>query len=76
MRMPTGAGTLADVKHSEFWSRMEHHLGSAYAGVWAREQSLLALGDRSVLEALDAGVAPKQVWRAVWSSLELPDSDR
>jgi hypothetical protein len=30
----------------------------------------------TVQEALDAGVPPKQVWRAVWSTLELPPSER
>ncbi len=55
---------------------MEHHLGPAYAGVWAREQSLPDLGGRCVVEALDEGVAPKVVWRAVWSALELPESER
>ncbi|CAN5211246.1 DUF3046 domain-containing protein [soil metagenome] len=64
------------MRHSEFWSRMQHHLGPAYAGVWAREQSLRELGGRSVIQALDEGEAPKRVWRAVWAALELPESQR
>ena len=28
------------------------------------------------LRALDAGVAPKQVWAAVWRALDLPASER
>ncbi len=30
------------------------------------------LGSRTVLEALDAGMSPKQVWSVVWRTLELP----
>ena len=67
---------LAPVRHSEFWSRMEHHLGSGYARVWAREQSLRELGGRTVEQALADGVPPKAVWRAVWAVLELPARER
>lgn len=55
---------------------MEAALGPAYARTWARQQVMADLGDRTVLEALDAGEAPKTVWRAVWERLELPDRDR
>jgi hypothetical protein len=34
------------------------------------------LGGRTAREALDAGVPPKEVWRAVWTALELPPVDR
>jgi hypothetical protein len=34
------------------------------------------LDGRTVDEALAAGVAPKQVWAAVWRTLELPPVDR
>jgi hypothetical protein len=55
---------------------MDKHLGGGYAAVWADQQVLAELGGRTVTEALDAGVAPKTVWRAVWSALELPPSER
>jgi hypothetical protein len=55
---------------------MDHHLGAAYARTWARDQVLPDLGERTVLQALDAGWDPKEVWRAVWRSLELPPSER
>jgi hypothetical protein len=67
---------LAPVKHSEFWSRMEHHLGGAYARVWAREQTLRGLDGRTVEQALEDGEQPKTVWRAVWAVLELPARER
>ena len=64
------------MRHSEFWERMDHHLGGAYARVWARTQVMADLDGRTATEALDAGVPPKQVWRAVHSRLELPAVDR
>ena len=55
---------------------MEHHLGTGYARVWARQQHLRDLDGRTVDEALAQGEPPKVVWRAVWASLELPARER
>jgi hypothetical protein len=55
---------------------MEHHLGGAYARVWAQQQVLASLDGRTVEEALAAGEPPRRVWRAVWQSLGLPAADR
>lgn len=64
------------MRYTEFWARMEHHLGPAYAATWASQQSLAELGHRTPIEALDSGVAAKDVWRAVHGALELPPSER
>ncbi len=64
------------MRHTEFWARIDHHLGSAYSRVWADQFVMSELGGRTVNEALDAGFEPKQVWRAVWAVLELPASER
>jgi hypothetical protein len=64
------------MRHTEFWARMEHHLGSAYSRTWAREQVLAGLGGRTVEQAMADGENPKSVWRAVWEALELPASER
>lgn len=64
------------MRHTEFWARMEHALGSSYAGTWSREQVLADLDGRTVREALDAGETPKRVWHAVWRALGLPPSER
>jgi hypothetical protein len=55
---------------------MDHHLGGAYARVWAREQVLRELDGQTVDQALESGESPQRVWRAVWGALELPDSER
>jgi hypothetical protein len=64
------------VKHTEFWSRLEDALGPAYARSWSSMYVLADLGGRTVDEALAAGVAPKEVWRAVWAALGLPARER
>lgn len=64
------------MRHTEFWSRMEHALGTAYFRVWAEQFVMADLGRRTAQEALDAGVPPKEVWAAVWRAQGLPASDR
>lgn len=61
---------------TEFWDRMDHALGQAYARHWADQTVLAELGGRTVDEALAAGEDPKWIWRVVWAALELPPSER
>ena len=62
--------------YTEFWTRMEKALGSGYYRSWADQQVLGTLEGRTVTEALDAGVPPRQVWRAVWQVLGLPEREK
>ena len=64
------------MRHSDFWLRMDQHLGYAYARVWADQHVMRALGGRTASEALDQGEDPKTVWRAVHATLDLPASER
>jgi hypothetical protein len=64
------------MRHTELWARLEGELGSAYAHAWAGQHVMAALDGRTVQEALEAGVAPKAVWRAVAETLSLPESQR
>ncbi|QGF24812.1 DUF3046 domain-containing protein [Raineyella fluvialis] len=64
------------MRETELWRRLEQQLGSGYARVWAEQQVMAALGSRTVVEALAAGVPPKTVWRACWEALELPLKER
>jgi hypothetical protein len=64
------------MRHTEFWARMEHALGPAYAYTWAEQHVLTDLRYRTVQEAIESGDPPKQVWRVVWAALELPLSER
>ena len=64
------------MRHTEFWSRLDHTLGRARSRTWAELFVLTELNSLTTVEALEAGVEPKQVWSAVWRALELPDSER
>lgn len=64
------------MRHSEFWERLERHLGAGYARVWAEQFVMGDLGHRTVQEALADGWTPKEVWAAAWLALELPVSER
>ncbi|MGQ0465683.1 MAG: DUF3046 domain-containing protein [Sporichthyaceae bacterium] len=61
---------------TDFWERMELQFGPAYAESFARDFVMADLGGRTVAEALDAGIDPKTVWRAVIDALDLPRSLR
>jgi hypothetical protein len=64
------------MRHTEFWARMEKALGAGYYETWADHFVMSELGGRTAREALAAGYAPKEVWRAVHRVLELPPSER
>lgn len=55
---------------------MDQALGQASARSWARLTVLSGLGGRTAEEALDAGVAPKEVWAEVHAFLGLPPTLR
>jgi hypothetical protein len=60
------------VRLSDFWERMEHHLGATYAHSYARDHVLSTLEGRTVEQALADGEDATRVWRAVVAALELP----
>lgn len=64
------------MRHTELWARLEAALGATYYRSWAKQFVMSDLGGRTTQEALDAGVAPKQVWAAVWRALDLPATER
>ncbi|MBP8918840.1 MAG: DUF3046 domain-containing protein [Micropruina sp.] len=64
------------MREAELWARLEKHLGHVMALIWAESHVIGELGSRTVRDALAAGVPCKQIWRAVWQNLELPESER
>jgi len=58
------------------WSRLDRHLGRGYSAVWAERLVISELDDRTVSQALAAGVPCQRIWRAAWTVLELPDTER
>ena len=64
------------MRHTELWARLDAVLGRSYARTWAEVTVVRELEGRTTREALDAGMAPKQVWAAVRRHHELPESER
>ncbi len=64
------------MKETDLWQRLQDQLGAGYYRVWAAEYSLAELQNRTVVEAVAAGVPAKTIWRAVWAALELPARER
>jgi hypothetical protein len=62
------------MREAELWSRLKVALGEGYAASWASTVALQQLESRTVDEALAAGVSCKEIWRAVWTALELPEA--
>ncbi|MGI8696937.1 MAG: DUF3046 domain-containing protein [Mycobacteriales bacterium] len=61
---------------TEFRSLMACQFGSAYADTVARDYVFRVLGGRTVDQAIEAGVDPKVVWRAVCEEFDVPPSQR
>jgi hypothetical protein len=61
---------------SHFWTLMNDEFGQAYAGSLARDHVLGALDNRTIHEALEAGVPPRAVWEAVCEDMDVPASRR
>lgn len=53
---------------------MDDEFGPAYAAVLMKDLVLTSLGDRSPQQALEAGLDPKDVWRAICLAEEVPES--
>lgn len=56
---------------SEFWELADAVFGEAYARTLTREIHLTSIGDTPV-GALEAGVAPRDVWHALCDEMQVP----
>ena len=57
---------------TDFWERMDAVFGPEYARSWAGDYVLAALGDRTVLQAIEAGVETRAIWDAVCAAVDVP----
>jgi len=77
MRRSTGliatSRSLAAVRLTEFWQRMDEHFGSVYAQSVAKDFVLAGLGGRTVAQALAEGEDVKVIWQAVCAAFPVPD---
>lgn len=59
-----------------FRSMMAQEFGEVRADMLARDHVFSSLGNRTVDQALDAGVPTKEIWRAVCEAFEVPQERR
>ena len=64
------------VRLQDFWFRMTAHFGSMRAQSVARDHVFAALGGRSAVEAIEAGVPVRKVWLAVCEEYDVPAKER
>lgn len=55
---------------------MSDEFGDARAAMIAKDHVFADLGGRTANEALAAGVAPQQIWRAVCDAFDVPPNRR
>jgi hypothetical protein len=58
-------GTLAVVRLTDFWARLEEAFGSTYARSLAADHAFAELGGRTIDEAIAGGEETATVWRVV-----------
>lgn len=59
------------MRYSEFWELVDDVLGPE-GRTLARDLTIGALDDRTAVVALDDGVAPEVVWRALCDAQDVP----
>ncbi|WP_369134757.1 DUF3046 domain-containing protein [Modestobacter sp. I12A-02662] len=60
----------------EFWSRMESQFGSMRAQTVARDHVFGALGERTPVQAIEAGLPVRRVWLEICQEYDVPPKDR
>lgn len=71
-RSGSGLWILTGVRLTDFWDRMRSAFGEVYAASFAHDFVLAELGERTVHQALEAGVEPADIWRAVCRAVDVP----
>jgi hypothetical protein len=64
------------VRLTYFRELMETEFGAARADSVSRDHVFSELGGRTVAEALEAGIEPRQVWKVVCDAYDVPSVRR
>jgi hypothetical protein len=64
------------VRLQEFWTRLDGQFGSMRAQSVARDHVFGALGGRTAVQAIDAGLPVRKVWLAICEEYEVPVKER
>jgi hypothetical protein len=64
------------VRLTYFRELMEGEFGAARAAAVSRDHVFAELGGRTVEDALEAGIEPREVWKAVCNAYDVPPARR
>ncbi|GAA5130902.1 DUF3046 domain-containing protein [Pseudonocardia adelaidensis] len=67
---------MVGVRLTYFRELMETEFGVARAAAVARDHVFAELGGRTVEQALEAGIEPREVWKAVCDAYDVPPARR
>ena len=62
------------MRESEFWGTVDWVFPHGRGKSLTSDLVLSSLGNRSPQNAIDAGVAPQEVWIAICDAMELPET--
>lgn len=60
----------------EFWSRLDAQFGPMRAQSLARDHVFAALGGRTAVDAIEAGLPVRTVWLAICEEYDVPRKER
>ncbi|WNV74378.1 DUF3046 domain-containing protein [Geodermatophilus sp. DSM 44513] len=60
----------------EFWSRLAEQFGPLRGETVARDHVFSALGGRTAVEAIEAGLPVRRVWLAICEEYDVPSRER
>jgi Protein of unknown function (DUF3046) len=64
------------VRLTYFWELMDDEFGALRAGSVSRDHVFAELGGQTVVQALEAGIDPRDVWKAVCDAYDVPAARR
>ena len=61
---------------SEFWTAVSDEFGELYGRVLTSDLVLGAIGGLTAVQAIKAGVAPREIWLALCEASDVPEARR
>lgn len=61
---------------SEFWQAVDVEFGEGYGRTVTRDLVLGALGDRTAVQSIAAGIDTKEIWVALCAATDVPPNRR
>jgi len=72
VKAPSGASILNTVRLTEFQELLHTEFGVSRGDALLRDHTIPALGGRTGAAAIEAGIDPRDVWRALCADFDVP----